>query len=61
VLDGIVCVYITTDACFADIKSSLTYSTDILNIVFTVHLIYIKNQDQLDAKSLLKSLIVVLH
>ena len=31
------------------------------NIVFTVHLVYIKNQDQLDAQSLLKTLIVVLH
>jgi hypothetical protein len=25
------------------------------NIVFTVHLVYIKNQDQLDAQSLLKT------
>jgi hypothetical protein len=32
-----------------------------LNIVFTVHLVHIKNQDQLDAQSLLKTLIVVLH
>jgi hypothetical protein len=31
------------------------------DIVFTVHLVYIKNQDQLDAQSLLKTLIVVLH
>jgi hypothetical protein len=34
---------------------------DVFNIVFTVHLVYIKNQDQLDAQSLLKTLIVVLH
>jgi hypothetical protein len=27
----------------------------VFNIVFTVHLVYIKNQDQLDAQSLLKT------
>jgi hypothetical protein len=31
----------------------------LFNIVFTVHLVYIKHQDQLDAQSLLKTLIVV--
>jgi hypothetical protein len=30
------------------------------DIVFTVHLVYIKNQDQLYAQSLLKTLIVVI-
>jgi hypothetical protein len=35
---------------------SWNYYNNVLNIVFTVHLVYIKNQDQLDAQSLLKKL-----
>jgi hypothetical protein len=33
----------------------------LFNIGLTVHLVYIRNQDQLDAQSLLKTLTVVLH
>jgi hypothetical protein len=48
---------------FRERRGHLEYLSNwmFFNIVFTVYLIYIKNQDQLDAQSLLKALIVVLH
>jgi hypothetical protein len=33
----------------------------VFNIVFTMHLVYTNNQDQLDVQSLLQTLIAVLH